>query len=499
MAVRSDDLEFNPFYQILLTKYHDKYDLAMKKSWIICVPHQSSLKGISITQEFIDCHILKPSPFFKSHYVTTDRHQRSYEFDDGSIKMADGSVKILAEELGYNVDFKPFKILIIERPLNSPVNHKNELRNGSINSNNGLKLSTSECEEFLQSFPQYSEPLRLLRKKMKQFQSSYMVLPQYLHDAAIKLQDMTNWATQVFSESHGAKDVFSEAQTTELAAVLESYILGQVHGKVFPVVKKRCAEEDSNLTDRLLSLYEAGLTPDQLGVREPFCCQTPSAVVELASLNSKSSPAEKLICLKMTLELLNQDVEKSLQETYSPVSRRNDVPCMTSDDLIPLLVTVLVQARPQYLGSNLHYIQNFCWQLSTKDKLSFSLVTFQAAKEFLKSSEINLKPSKTKMKKEISLEELMTVTVELQKHTRERRNSEPKAHHTHSPVDHQLQNITKMIEASTREHHDWPVSKAQQQCRIRSVVKESPKDENLGGFLSSLHQSSLGFSYGKKT
>lgn len=51
-----------------------------------------------------------------------------------------------------------------------------------------------------------------------------------------------------------------------------------VHDKLFPVIKKYCLEEDKKLTKKLLSLYEVGITPDQLGVGEAFCCQTPSAV-----------------------------------------------------------------------------------------------------------------------------------------------------------------------------------------------------------------------------
>lgn len=51
-----------------------------------------------------------------------------------------------------------------------------------------------------------------------------------------------------------------------------------VHNKLFPVIKKHCLEEDKKLTKKLLSLYEIGVTPDQLGVGEAFCCQTPSAV-----------------------------------------------------------------------------------------------------------------------------------------------------------------------------------------------------------------------------
>lgn len=57
-----------------------------------------------------------------------------------------------------------------------------------------------------------------------------------------------------------------------------SYVLWNVQDKLLPVIKKLCMEEDKKLTLKLFSLHEANITPDQLGVGEAFCCQTPSAV-----------------------------------------------------------------------------------------------------------------------------------------------------------------------------------------------------------------------------
>ncbi|GFT83468.1 ankyrin repeat domain-containing protein 27 [Nephila pilipes] len=492
MAVTFDELENNPFYTSLETKYADKLKEAQKKLWLICVPFHKSLKGIAITKEFVDTHVLKPSPFFKSHFVTTDiNNPVSFEIENDYIKTPTGTIKILSEETAYNDDYKPYRILITETPLCSS-KVKDELHSSSC-SKNGVMLSLNECTSFLSSFPECPEVLKILDKKIQVFNSSYMVLPQYLQDASHKLRGMLNWAVTEFCRSleYRAPDEYSK---TEISAALENYIMFYVHDKVFPVIKKFCLEEDRKLTQKLLSLYEANVTPDQLGVRDSFCCQTPSAVVELASLNSRKSPTEKLNCFMKTLELLNQDIEQFLLETCYPVTNK-DTPCLTSDDLIPLLVNVIVQARPQYFVSNLYYIQNFCWENSPVDKMSFGLVTFQAAKEFLKSNEFEfLKPSNRKIKKELSLEELMEVTVEMQ--NTKKSSVEAKPVQFQSPTDHLLENVTKMIEASTQELRDWSQTKAT--YHQRHAVNSKPK-ESVGDFLSSLRQSSLGLSYGKQT
>ncbi|XP_054708392.1 putative uncharacterized protein DDB_G0284213 isoform X2 [Uloborus diversus] len=392
------------------------------------------------------------------------------------------------EEIGYNDDYKQYKILIIQRPLSGSTRLKDESCTSIINGGKNLLLSLNECTLFLQSITECSKVLRVLDKKINVFNTSYMILPEYLPDAAVKLHSLSRWTVEEFFKSFKAES-FNKYSSTELSAVVENYILCHIHDKAFPAIKKYCYEEDNLLNQKLLSLYEGNITPDQLGVKESFCCQTPSAVVELASLNSRFSPVEKLNCLMTTLELLNQDIEQFLLETYHPVSYKKDVPKLTSDDLIPLLVSVIVQARPQYLATNLYYIQNFCWEIPSIDKYSYGLVTFQAAKEFLRSSEFEfLKPSTRKIKKELSLEELMEVTVEIQNSSKS--SVERKSAQCQSPIDHQLENVTKMIEASTMELGDT--------CYVNRNSKVG-REESVGDFLSSLRLNSLGHTYGKQT
>lgn len=498
MEFANDDLESNPFFNELQTKYAAKYKEAQKHLWLICVPVLRSLKGVIITKEFVDFHVLRPSPFFKSHYVTTDENNSvCIEMEDSTLKTPSNVIRILMEETAYNEHYKPYKVLIIEKPL-SCSSKNNDEADTDEKSRKGYILSLKECTIFLESLPGCSRRLELLDKKLHAFNSSYMVLPHYLQDAVIKLQNIRHWAVEEIQQavSYSSPHRFTKA---ELSIALENYIMCNVHDKLFPVIKKHCLEEDKKLTKKLLSLYEASITPDQLGVGETFCCQTPSAVVELASLNSRCSPAEKLHCLMTTLELLNQDVEKYLSETCFVVSSNKDLPHLTSDDLIPLLVNVIIQARPQYFVSNLYYIQNFCWEMSSVDKFSFGLVTFQAAKEFVMSNEFNFpEPSTRKVKKELSLEELMEATVEI--HNNAKFSSENKPTSNQTPIDHQLENVTKMIEASTRDLQDKTHFKDTLNSRDKHIrPKQVKQEENLGDFITSLRLKSLGLTYGKQS
>lgn len=445
------------------------------------MPHRFSLKnGIKFTKHLIDIHILKPSPFFKSHYVSTDKEESlSVEIEGETMHTEEGSVRILSEEIGYNDEYKRFRILMIDKPLDLIYCNKNETEVDSASHSNLI----SNCKQFLQSFPQHKEVLFKIDKRLTQFTNNYMILPEYLHNASLKLQEIVKWGFQLFINSHSSHLEEKDFLSAEINNAIESYVLETVHQKVFPVIKQKCAMEDHLLSNKLQQLYSSHLSADQLGVKPEFCCQTPNALVELANLNAKNSPALKLNCLKSTLEMLTEDVKN----TVAPLPGFNDIPCLTSDDLIPILVTVLVQSRPQYLESNLYYIQNFSWQLSANSKLSYSLVTFQAAKEFIKSFEVShLKPSNSRLKKEMSLEELMEVTVQLQKTSKKNKTESHKNINAVSPIDRQLANITRMIEESTKEFRQQTESEIER------------KNSSLGDFLNNLQNTTLGFGYGKQ-
>ncbi|XP_023231001.1 ankyrin repeat domain-containing protein 27-like [Centruroides sculpturatus] len=376
-------------------------------------------------------------------------------------------------------EYKRFRILLIDKPLDPRYCKKNKSTVDFASQNNFI----SDCKKFLQSFPQHTEPMIKLDKELQQFINNYMILPEYLHNTSLKLQEIIKWGFQLFTSVHTPVLQDNEFLSIEINSAIENYVLEAVHHKLFPIIKQKCSLEDRLLSTKLQQLYSSNLSADQLGVKPEFCCQTPNALVELANLNAKNNPAQKLRCLKSTLEMLTEDVKNSV----APLPGFSDIPCLTSDDLIPILVTVLVQSRPQYLESNLYYIQNFSWQLSANSKLSYSLVTFQAAKEFIKSFEAShLKPSSSRLKKEMSLEELMEVTVQLQKNYKKDKAESHKNSNAVSPIDRQLANITRMIEESTKEFRQQTENEAER------------KNAGLGDFLNNLQNTTLGFGYGKQ-
>uniref|UniRef100_A0A023G8K8 Putative ankyrin repeat domain 27 vps9 domain-containing protein n=1 Tax=Amblyomma triste TaxID=251400 RepID=A0A023G8K8_AMBTT len=514
----ADDLESNPFYKLLQTTYRSKYEEAQTNCWLICVPHASSLKGVKINPRFVDAHILRPSPLFKGQYTCCGNNlQKSVEVDGTHIKAVTGfpkdfTINILGEELCYNRKFKQYRVLTISKPFEGASSDLDVLAHNSFqDANDTLSpadlekcLSYKESLVYLRGLPQHSSLLKELDKKLESFCGTYMILPAYLHDTAQKLKDIVLWAIDAFQKSLEPPASSSGATLQRISLATESYVMGVVHKKVFAAVKQFCRQEDAVLVEKLRQLHLAGLSPDQLGVRESFCCPLPRSVVELASLDSKITPLEKLWCLKTTLKILSDEIYDSTVYSCARLKNPREQLHLTSDDLIPILACLIVKCKLPYLESNLYYIQNFSWNLPEKDMLGYTLVSFQAAKEFLRLQDTShLKPSDTGLKREITPTELMQVTARLQISEKKKSDESSSgdevtkgpavpAPKSRRSIDRQLEQAAKLIEASTTEFHQRETEE------LQGLIKngDDSGSASIGDFLMGL-QDSLGVTYGK--
>ncbi|KAI8491724.1 hypothetical protein Bbelb_305290 [Branchiostoma belcheri] len=421
-----DDLDFNPFFQALQTTFKQQYSIARHKCHLVCIPATDTLQGRTINQRFVETHILRTSPFFQGQYISTDKDgSKTIAVEEGNIVTLEGfqdeaEVRILSEELAYNEDYKPYKILVIERPLDGTVQASASRPRSQSMLGDAQRITYQENHQYLFSFPECKKALVRLDRNITEFTNNYMIVTGYLDHAVQKLQGICQQATEDI-----LKLCKRERQIDSIAQAVESYVVGSVHTKMWQAVCQQCKKEESLLQKKLEELR--GVTGEQLGVKEAFCCPLPGAVskvhlqlknteravacaalrtafqnmdpekevflsseqtvVELATLDGLKTPLEKLSCLKRTLDSVNEEVNAHLRENQDPTS--DDLPCLVSDDLILLLVPVLVQARCLHLPSNVFYIENLQWSLSSKDDLGFSLVTFKASLEYMMSADFS--------------------------------------------------------------------------------------------------------------
>lgn len=519
MSVEQDDLEFNPFYLALQNQFCAKFAYAQDHCYLVCIPQTASMVGVTITAKFVETHILKPSPLFQDNYISTDRlGSKTVEVEGNEIHLLEGfenesNVKIVSEELCYNKKYKPYKMLIIERPLEGEVKG----RRGSAGlSDEFLKPRTTFVEnvKFLNLFPECRFQLLNLDKSIQQFNHNYLMVKGYLSAAAQKLKKIWQDNLEAIIAANNYVKLQADSRLEEVIAIAtESYLIGGVHTKVFKAVCEECQSQDAVLTTKSEQLQ--GITGKQLGVNSQLDCPLPTSVVELARLDGIICPHEKIICLKTTLDNITEEVTLHTRDNLAP---GDSPPCLTSDDLIPLLVLVISQAKCHHLAANLMYLESFRWASSKNDNLGYSLVTFKAAIEYMLREDFSpFTSSENKVKKEMSIQELMAAS----KLTSDESSSGTETAFSNNEFDgvtqslqREFNNISKMMQESLNIQRESRHQSGSQKTRNKGshktghhqtvpvvVSKSDPKaskSSKLGDFLLALQNDVLDSTYGKQ-
>ncbi|CAG2251111.1 ANKRD27 [Mytilus edulis] len=467
-----DELDVNPFFRSLQTTHKNLYKEVQDNGYILCVPQTTFLMESTFTVKFIG--------YEGKHHI-----------------------KIINEEQGYSQDYKPFRILVIEKPFDSMYRTSNNQKRNCIEIS-PQKITFAECKEFLQSFGEYKIVLRHLEDSVNQFNTSYMVLEDYLDDALEKLQSIATNATEKCFKCSKHKLWQDMSFRDDLCSCIESYIMGNVHQTIFKVLHKKFATDDEKLLKKCKQLQDVKV--EQLGVPPEFSCPLPLAVVEMANLGGLKTPHEKLSCLKATVDHITGTIQTFIIENQPPGLA--DLPVITSDDLIPLLIYPVICFI---------WISNEKYKTNDRDNLSYCMVTVKAAVEYMKHANFDhLQNPKSKVQKEISIDDLMKRTRDTSlkddiRNVKVETVQERFRKNSSSNIDNKLDSISKVLEDSSEE---WAQTKkkgansifGESYQQLKKTVPDivPPQDprrkkEQLGDFLSSLQDDPFDMSFGKQS
>ncbi|KAL4223066.1 hypothetical protein ACF0H5_016542 [Mactra antiquata] len=522
-----DELDVNPFFLALQSKFSSVYEKALKECCLFCIPQSDCLQGAVITDKFVDTHILKPSPFFKGQYHTIRSESQIASIDDNGehITTLDGfptktAIKILNEELGYNKNYQPYKMLIIARPLDQNVLRKRHVSDGTSSGEFNMEFTVDNCKEFLKSIQDIAKAIQELDEQINKFIKNYILLKDYLDDAAQRLCEISTSVTEKSIRSMKTKGNLSNKKFRDnITAAVETCLIGSVHQKLYPTICSKCNNDDVAMVTKCRNLQ--GLSTHHLGVPKHFSCPLTSAVVELAHLDGLITPIEKLYCMKTTIDNITEDINKHVRETQPLGLPEEDIPCLTSDELIPILVTVIVQAKCNHIHSDIYYIDNFYWSAANRDResLSYCLVTFKAAVQYMMTTDFSDIDLKGAVQNEISFDKIIESRSDrgaVKMCPESSMKSEREVNGAYIPsssrFDRQMENISRMLDESTKEmgkksnivkkpivHSIFggPVKSVSPLPDEQQKKDKTNKDEDMGDFLSSLNNEFL--SFGKQT
>ena len=115
-----DDLDDNPFLLALRMRAPDLYKRAADEALLICCPATVDQR-LSLNRTCFETHILRASPFFAGVYECLNS-DKTVELEGSVLETQRGflehrRVRVLHEDLHYNSDFKPFRVLCISQAL----------------------------------------------------------------------------------------------------------------------------------------------------------------------------------------------------------------------------------------------------------------------------------------------------------------------------------------------------------------------------------------------
>lgn len=144
---------------------------------------------------------------------------------------------------------------------------------------------------------------------------------------------------------------------------IRSVVMRFVHDRIFPVICHMSYAEDRDLSVSANYLHSSGFSADQLGLPEDFCVPLTAAVVELASLDMSTTPLDRLTCIYDTVQQIHVRIREAVLEARPDDDGEDaaDLPSPTDHDMVLLLATVIVHARPVHLISTLNYADLFAW------------------------------------------------------------------------------------------------------------------------------------------
>lgn len=362
---------------------------------------ESFSSGADVTREVAECHIFRESKMFVGQFETLNG--RTVVVEGNKVSTKEGwkearEVRILFEELFYNRLWQKFRVvctdgaLIGGRPPGAP----------SVPQMPALAHRTLQNSKiYLEAFPENEFVLRKIRQYCDTFVSTYYIVKGFEHHARDKVKALVQKSVddllctnKTFRQYH-----YEDRNMDALSQVVGNYMFEHLHGKLFASMCEIHRDQDENLVE----LAEAScsvLSLAQMGSGEAFAAQDlPLAVATLSGIEERRTPLEKLLCLKETMDAINEDLlafrEKQTDRLRSNMASSRES-LVTADELLPLLVFVLVRAKLTHFSASLAYAEYFTFFNAQTSELGFCLTTYKAALQLMLESRILRKNRRAK-------------------------------------------------------------------------------------------------------
>jgi hypothetical protein len=146
---------------------------------------------------------------------------------------------------------------------------------------------------------------------------------------------------------------------------VENMVLQLLHSNhLWPLLTALYREEDRRLSARLRELAARNFTSDLVGLRAALLFPLPAALVELAALDMRTTPLDRLTAVHDTINQIETHVRVEVHRARKAAGKESSPSTLlmaypSAREEVLMLLGVLVKARPDHLASSLVYMQQF--------------------------------------------------------------------------------------------------------------------------------------------
>ncbi|XP_053402655.1 ankyrin repeat domain-containing protein 27-like [Mercenaria mercenaria] len=390
MSQYDEDIYENPFFSALEKQYKTLFEKATTNRWVICVPRFSIVKKDELVRKDFEDHILIPAVDNDSAFTTVSNYK--VEIQQGQINLGAGlkanKVDILFEETFYNVKDESYRVVCVSGFFNKEIEQGDSADTNLETDFSKPPATYEECIKILWGHQGSTKTRENLDKMLKVFCGEY----QRFEGTADSIPNLTDLVSShvtkamqiVLKDQHIKKLIKqNEMYMSCLKIAVETYMMNAVHKHLFSTITACVKSSDALVNKMARNLFDIRLA--NLDVRPEFEENLPYARKELSRLNQYSTPLGRVFCLKRVITALTKPLFKS---------QENEGLVMTSDDLLPLLIYLILKSQIPNWTANLMYMKHFQMaKMSESDEFSFYLATTEAALDFISSG--NLKQTKS--------------------------------------------------------------------------------------------------------
>lgn len=288
-------------------------------------------------------------------------------------------IPIKFEEMFYNRAKEAYRVICIEYATTGPSD-----REGEVSRLMSLK-TFDECKRYLNSDPVTQFVLtKMETSALLDFVAEFARGARTEVEIAKSTERLVDYVLQQLEIASVEMRRMSERKSVwkQLERIVETWTLGRVGPTIMSSLMQTFELMDREVHRVLLA--NQGLTLQSLQIRGELVCDFSNAIEMCSySFDKVSSPVEKLFLLQDIIE----NIQRTIELSFSNGGKLSDN-VLSSDDLIPIVVFVLVQSKPQHLNSTLYYVKHFTRTNVKTSQLGFHLTTFTAAAEFIKTDHL---------------------------------------------------------------------------------------------------------------